>query len=207
MKAEERAEAGPAGPRRLRVLIANEQDERLERVADEVERLGHDVVARSLDPQAVGALTRETRADVSLVGVGLGGAHALELIDEIVREAACPVLALLDARDPSYVDEAAAHGIFGYVVIGGDLDDLRSAIDVALRRFADLDRLRGAFERRAIIEQAKGILMARGGLDADRAFALLRLHSRQTGQRLVNVAESVTRAHALLPSARRPEDA
>jgi len=41
------------------------------------------------------------------VGLGLNSEHALELISEIVREASCPVIAVLSAKDLSYVHEAA----------------------------------------------------------------------------------------------------
>jgi response regulator NasT len=188
----------PEPVERLRVLIANELDERLDRVSRVVEGLGHEVVARSFDPQSVGSLSREERADVAVVGLGLDTAHALELIDQIVHEASCPVIALLDARDPSMVTEAAKRGIFAYVVIDGGPDDLQSAIEITVRRFAEFHNLQGAFGRRATIEQAKGILMARNGIDADEAFALLKLHSQRSGQKLVDVAEAITRTHMVL---------
>jgi response regulator NasT len=43
-----------------------------------------------------------------------------------------------------------------------------------LQRFTEYHSLQGAFGRRAVIEQAKGILMSRQGLNADDAFELLR---------------------------------
>ena len=56
------------------------------------------MVARSLDVGNVGLLTRQSHADVALVGLGLDGVHALDLISAIVHEAACPLIALLDAH-------------------------------------------------------------------------------------------------------------
>jgi AmiR/NasT family two-component response regulator len=49
-----------------------------------------------------------------------------------------------------------------------------------------------------VIEQAKGILMARNGIDADKAFGLLRARSQTTGQRLADVASSIVDSHILL---------
>jgi response regulator NasT len=138
--------------------------------------------------------------------LGLDGEHALEQISGIVREAACPVIALLDVRDPTYVHEAAKRGVFAYVVL--DDDDpgaLQNALDITLRRFAEFQNLQGAFGRRAIIEQAKGILMERNGIDADAAFALLKSHSQQTGQKLFDVAQAITQTHVLLPSKGRAD--
>lgn len=196
----------PELPHRLQVLIANEEDDRLASITAIVERLGHEIVGRALDVDEVGPLSRSTGAEVALVGLGLDGEHALEEIAAIVHEAACPVIALLDVKDPTYVHEAAQRGVFAYVVLEGDGSELQSALDITLRRFAEFQNLQGAFGRRAIIEQAKGILMERNGIGADAAFALLKSHSQGTGRRLVEVAEALTQSHQLLPSARRSDE-
>ena len=186
---------------RLQVLIANEQHERLENITEIVEALGHEIVGRSVDISEVGPLSRSTGAEVALVGLGLDGEHALAEISQIVHEAACPVIALLDAEDPSYVDQAAQRGVFAYVVLNGEeAAELQGAIDITLRRFAEFQNLQGAFGRRAIIEQAKGILMERNEIDADAAFALLKSHSQDTGRKLGQVAEALTQSHRLLSS-------
>ena len=104
-------------------------------------------------------MTAREHPDVALVGLGLSSEHALELIEKIVREAACPVIALLSAKDPAYVREAAKRGVFAYIV-DTTPEELQSAIDITLQRFAEYHNLQGAFGRRAVIEQAKGILMA-----------------------------------------------
>jgi signal transduction histidine kinase len=73
--------------------------------------------------------------------------HALELVSEIVREAYCPVIALLAAYDADWVSEAAKRGVFAYI-IEAHPDELQSAMDITLRRFADVRSLQGAIERR-----------------------------------------------------------
>ena len=191
---------------RLQVLIANEQHERLDNITEIVEALGHEIVGRGLDISEVGPLSRSTGAEVALVGLGLDGEHALDQITRIVREAACPVIALIDAEDPRYVHQAAQRGVFAYVVLNGqESAELEGALDITLRRFAEFQNLQGAFGRRAIIEQAKGILMERNDIDAEAAFALLKSHSQQNGHKLFAVAQAITQARQLLPSARRPD--
>jgi AmiR/NasT family two-component response regulator len=181
----------------LRVLIANERRDRLELLAQVVSGLGHEVIARSVDVREVGAVTARERPDVALVGLGLSSEHALTLIAEIVREAYCPVIALLSAKDPAYVREAAKRGVFAYIV-DTTPEELQSAIDVTLQRFTEYHNLQGAFGRRAVIEQAKGILMARHSLNADKAFEMLRDHSQHNGQRLADVAAAIVDSHLLL---------
>src|SRR5213079_3491509 len=185
------------GIEHLRVLIANERRDRLELLAQVVSALGHEVIAREIYVKEVGAATERERPDVALVGLGLSSEHALDLITEIVREASCPVIALLHAKDPSYVHEAAKRGVFAYIV-DGDAAELQSAIDITLQRFAEYQSLQGAFGRRALIEQAKGILMARHSIDADHAFDMLRDHSQHNGQKVVDVAQAIVDSHLLL---------
>jgi response regulator NasT len=102
-------------------------------------------------------------------------------------------------QDPGFVKEAARHGIFAYVT-SEEAKELQSAIDIVLRRFAEYHNLEGAFGRRAVTERAKGILMERHGIDEQEAFEMLRRNARNTQSKLVDVAESVIRAHRLLPA-------
>jgi AmiR/NasT family two-component response regulator len=183
--------------RHLRVLIANERRERLDLLAHVVTGLGHDVIAREISVTDVGAVTAREHPDVALVGLGLHSEHALDLISEIVREASCPVIALLSVKDPGYVREAAKRGVFAYIV-DSTSEELQSAIDITLQRFAEYHSLQGAFGRRAIIEQAKGILMARHAINADRAFEMLRDHSQHNGHKVVDVAQAIVDSHLLL---------
>ena len=188
-------------PHLLRVLIANEKRDRLELLAQVVTGLGHDVIAREIYVKEVGAVTARERPDVALVGLGSSSDHALDLISEIVREASCPVIAILHADDPAYIHEAAKRGVFAYI-IDGTPEELQSAIDITLQRFAEYQNLQGAFGRRATIEQAKGILMARHSITADMAFERLRQHSQNNGRKLSDVAAAVVESHLrLLPPA------
>ena len=53
------------------------------------------------------------------------------------------------------------------------------------------EQLQYALNSRVTIEQAKGVLSERSGLDAETAFAALRRYARNHNQRLVDVAEGV----------------
>jgi AmiR/NasT family two-component response regulator len=191
----------------LRVLIANERRDRLELLAQVVAGLGHEVIAREIDVREVGSVTAREHPDVALVGLGLSSEHALDLISEIVHEASCPVIALLSARDPVYIHEAAKRGVFAYIVDASS-EELQSAIDITLQRFAEYHNLQGAFGRRAVIEQAKGILMARHAIDSKSAFEMLRSHSQHNGRKVADIAEAIVESHLLLlPSPAHPSAA
>ena len=182
----------------LRVLIANQRADRLADVAAIVNSLGHEVIAREIEITEVGAATARELPDVALVGLGTSSEHALQLIDKIVHEAACPVIALLHAPDPEFVTEAAKRGVFAYI------DDTepgawRNAIEIVLLRFAEYHNLEGAFGRRAVTERAKGILMERHSIGEAQAFELLRTQARNGNRKVVEIAQAIVDGHTLLP--------
>jgi AmiR/NasT family two-component response regulator len=186
----------------LRVLIANERKDRLALVAAIVIDLGHEVIAREIEVDNVGDVTARERPDVALVGLGDSSEHALEMIDKIVHEAACPVIVLLHARDAQFVREASKRGVFAHIS-EDDVEDWQSSIDIVLRRFAEFHDLEGAFGRRALTERAKGILMERHAINEARAFEMLRERSRIDNRKLIDLAAAVVDGHRLLP--RQPQ--
>lgn len=182
----------------LRVLIANERKDRLALVAPIVASLGHEVIVREIEVADVGVVTARERPDVALVGLGESSQHALELIEKIVQEAACPVIVLIHAPDPHFVKEASKRGVFAYIT-DAESKDWQSSIDIVLRRFAEYHELQGAFGRRAVTERAKGILMERHTVDESVAFQMPRDHARAANRKLVDMAAAVVDGHPLLP--------
>ena len=187
----------------LRVLVANEEQDRLGIITEVLAGLGHVVVAAGVEIDEIGAATRREHPDVALVALGESSDHALEMIGKIVHEAACPVIALLHTQDPEFVNEAARRGIFAHIT-DDDPTQLQSTLDIVLRRFAEYHSLEGAFARRAMIERAKGILMATHSIDEEHAFDMLRVQSQQTGVKLIDLAEAVVHSQRLLAPRRDP---
>ena len=185
---------------RLRVLVTDGPGVRLDQVTLTVAGLGHDVIARESSLPEVARITATEHPDVALVIVHEGNSKGLAMIDSIVHEAACPVIAVLDVQDPEFIQEAAKRGIFAYIADGDVAEELQSSIDIVLRRFAEYHNLEGAFARRAVTERAKGILMERHGISEQGAFDMLRDESRRTHRKLVELAEAVVASRSMLPS-------
>ena len=57
------------------------------------------------------------------------------------------------------------------------------------------EQLQGALNSRIVIEQAKGMIAQRHGVDVDTAFERLREHARRGQVRLADLAESRRRRH------------
>lgn len=138
-----------AGIHHLRVLIANQRPERLFVLAAVITKLGHEVIASEVDVSEVAMETARERPDIAFVGLGASPKHALDLISEIVKEAFCPVVALLGAYDGDWVNEAAVRGIYAYIVDSRP-EELQSAIDITLRRYAETQTMLATFEQREL---------------------------------------------------------
>lgn len=182
----------------LRVLVADEDKQALDSVAAIVRSLGHDVVARATSTAGAAEAIAEEDPQVAMVKLHSDDEHALELIEELIEAGGCPVVALLDKEDADFVSRAAERGIIAYAQ-PVDEESVKSSLEVAVRRFAELSelgeavgQLEDAIARRATIERAKGILMERHGVSDREAFEMLRSEARSNNRRVYDVASEVS---------------
>ena len=174
----------------LRVLVADESKAALEPVGKALEQLGHEVIALAVELAETARAIHEHRPDLAIVALHEDREHALELISEIVDEATCPVCLL--AADPSreFLSAAARRGVFAHLD-STDQTELAGGIDIAVERYRQFRDLLQAFDRRARIERAKGLLMERHGIGEEEAFERLRRHARDTRRPIMGVVEDV----------------
>jgi response regulator NasT len=187
------------------VLLADEDENKLQRLGDALEALGHIVTPFAVSVREAAEIIAREDPDLAIVAVHEDDEHALELIGEAVEYAAGPVIAQVPDGDTDFVARAAERGISAWVE-SSQPNSLQAAIEVAMRRYREarslstkVDQLEGAIERRAVIERAKGILMERHGVGDREAFELLRENARSASRRVVDVSQSVVDGHALLP--------
>jgi len=189
----------------LRVLVADEDAPALDALAAMLRDLGHEVAAYAVRVSEVAERVASEDPEVSIVVLHDDDDHALALIEEICAYASGPVISLTLEEDPDFVARAAERGITAYVRPAEPLA-VQSAIELALRRHAEVERLEetveqleSALARRAIIERAKGILMERHDVDDVVAFERLRTHARSTRRRVVDVSRDLVDGVLELP--------
>ena len=86
--------------------------------------------------------------------------------------------------------QAAQRGVFAYLDSTNETE-LQGGIDVALQRYLQYKKLLAAFDRRARIERAKGILMERHRIGDQEAFDRMRGEARSSRRALIDVVEDV----------------
>jgi AmiR/NasT family two-component response regulator len=197
----------PGSPieRHLRVLVADENRDALRALAGVLGDLGHEVTPYAVSVTEAAQLISTEDPDLAIVVVHRDDEHALALIGEAVEYAEGPVVAQVPDADIEFLSRAAEAGISAFAE-SSDPESIQGTIEVAVRRHREnrelvekVGQLENALERRATIERAKGILMERHNVGEQRAFELLRDHSRASGRRVIDVARSVVDGHALLP--------
>jgi GAF domain-containing protein len=117
-------------------------------------------------------------------GVGFATSHALPL--RLRRQVVGALNLFSTGTDRLSEDHlAVAQGLADIATIG--LLQHRAVHDQLILS----EQLQAALHSRILIEQAKGILSARGATSVETAFRLMRTHARRTGTLLTTVAEAV----------------
>lgn len=187
-----------------KVLLANENRDDLRQLADLVERAGHEVVALAISAGEAGDAIVEHSPEMAMIIVEGDEDHALELMVEIRSFAEIPLVVLAHSISEQALRHAADHAM-EVLHLPGEPETVARVIRLAAERHSErqealgkLSEIEGMLERRSTIEQAKGILMERHGIDAIEAFDRIREHARTKQLRVVDVAASIITARSLL---------
>jgi AmiR/NasT family two-component response regulator len=132
--------------------------------------------------------------------------HAIDLVVEIRSYAEIPVVLLARSIDDDFLRMAADHSL-EVLHLPSEPETVATVIQLATGRHEEIQKLThqigemdGILERRTSVEQAKGILMERHGVDDNEAFRMLREHARANQLRVVDVAASIIAVRDLLPA-------
>lgn len=189
----------------LKVVVAD--DEALMRtiLRARLEKLGHQVVAEAENGEQAVEAVRANRPDVVILDIRMPEMDGIEAARRITGETPCAILFLTAFGDQVLVEQASDAGAFGYLMKPFRKEDLAPAMEVALRRFRDLQgqaaqvaELKEALETRKMVERAKGILMQRHNLTEDEAFKRIHFQARNQNKKMKDIAESIITAAELI---------
>ena len=149
--------------------------------------------------------------DIVLMDLGDPSRDALEEMLTVSRALARPIAMFVDRSDDAMIGAAIDAGVSAYVVDGLRKERVRPILELAIRRFNAFNALRverddaiTALADRKTLERAKAILMQNRGLSEPDAHALLRSTAMNQSRRIVEVAEALITAHALLDPPKGP---
>jgi two-component system, response regulator PdtaR len=189
----------------LKVVVAD--DEALMRtiLRARLEKLGHQVVGEAENGELAVEAVRTNRPDVVILDIRMPEMDGIEAARRITSETPCAILFLTAFGDQVLVEQASEAGAFGYLMKPFRKEDLAPAMEVAMRRFRDLQgqsaqiaELKEALETRKMVERAKGILMQRHNLTEDEAFKRIHFQARNQNKKMKDIAESIITAAELI---------
>jgi len=137
------------------------------------------------------ALIQQTRPDVLILALSLGGRHEPALMPRITATIDCPAVLLTRDTGSAVVKQANRAGVMGFMLKPLRAAEVAPTLDVALARFRDFRRLQRARADRPIVDQAKGKLMSDRQLSEEAAFHWLRRQAMDSRQPLGAVARDV----------------
>ncbi|WP_132991495.1 ANTAR domain-containing response regulator [Gordonia zhaorongruii] len=191
------ADAPPA-QHASRVVVA--EDDSLIRL-DLTEMLreeGYEVVGEAPNGQIAVDLTEQLAPDLVIMDIKMPVRDGIDAASEIARKRLAPVVMLTAFSQREFVEKARDAGAMAYLVKPFTQADLVPAIEVALSRYRELKVLESEiadmserFETRKLIEQAKGLLMAKQELTEPDAFRWIQRNAMDRRVTMKAVAEIV----------------
>jgi two-component system, response regulator PdtaR len=188
-----------------RVLIAEDNELVSLTLEEQLTNLGYTVVGVARTGTEAVRLCTDLSPDIVIMDMQmpeLGGDAAAQ---QIAKQHPTPVIMLTAYSDSEHIRKAESSGALGYLVKPINPEELPPAIDVAIARFREMQRLREqvdtlqeTLESRKVIERAKGILMQRRQLSEDEAYELMRQRARDRHCKVKDIAQAIVEAESLL---------
>ena len=189
----------------MRIVIVDDSGLRASVLEEGLREAGQDDIHVVPPRGAFVAQIERMAPDVVLMDLGSPSRDTLEEMLLVSRALARPIAMFVDQSDETMIGAAIDAGVSAYVVDGLRKERVKPIIELAVRRFnafarmqAELDEARTALADRKTIDKAKAILMTGRGLSEPDAYALLRTTAMNQGRRIVEVAEALITASALL---------
>src|SRR5262245_36723214 len=191
------ARTEPRTTPRWRVSIIDDHERSRASVRAAVWTAGGEVVgeaARAIDALS---MVKESAPDVAIIAVGLPDGDGIDTAAQVTGTAGCPVVLCTSRTAPDLVARAREAGVMAYLLKPLRPAELAPALDLAIARYREAQKLRQTLEERKIIERAKGTLMARLGWTEEEAFRRLRRAAMDSRRTMVEVARALLVSEAV----------
>lgn len=183
----------------LRVMIIEDETLVGKQIGYIVEQLGHQVVGQAANPGEAVALYREQRPDLVLVDIKLGErGDGINLAADLMKERRCPMVIMTAYKDSELIRRASAAGVYGYLCKPVEAKPLEAAIEVAMGRFAEIERLMAQQELQKLMNRAKAILNRRAGLTEDEAHRRLQQESQRRRVSLTDLCRRIIESEQVM---------
>jgi two-component system, response regulator PdtaR len=189
--------------KKLRILLADDEAILRLDLREMLADAGHEIVGEAANGQEAIKLAKELKPEFIIMDVKMPIMDGITAAKVIAAENIAPVLLLTAYSQQDIVEKASDAGVIAYLVKPIREEQLFPAMEVAVKRFAEvqklnieLDQLKDSLETRKLLDRAKGILMAAHGMTEQEAYRKMQQFSMARRISLKELAESVIAAAA-----------
>jgi response regulator NasT len=182
----------------MKVLIVDPDEARAALVAEGLADVKPLEVQRAASIEEVESELAQIAPDVIVIACDSPDRDVLESLRDATEANPRPVVMFADRSSPGLAEAAVEAGVAAYVVDGLSSGRVRPVLEVAMSRFAlmqklrtDLAKAKADLASRKDIERAKGLLMKERDLDEAQAYAVLRKLAMDSGRPIGTVAHDL----------------
>jgi len=182
----------------MRVLIVENQPERLAMLVPALEAAGCVVAATFNSARSLDVQIQSLRPDVVIIAQDSPDRDTLEHICVVNQDCPRPIVMFTDDGSPDAIRAATQAGVTSYVVDGLDPARIRPILDVAVSRFEafqalhdQLEQTRLELSERKLIDQAKALLIKQTGASEPEVYREMRRAAMDRGLKLADIARQV----------------
>jgi response regulator NasT len=184
----------------LRIAVADDEPVMQMYMQETLEEFGHEVCVVAQDGRELVEYWRVDPPDLIITDIKMPVMDGLAAMREIYRHSTVPVVFVTGYNSLENIDANDEDFVLVFLVKPVGAEDLREAIDVAMRRFGEYELLVEecgerslALSHRRLVERAKELLMARHGMGEAQAFEYLGQQVREGCASLTAAATAVLR--------------
>jgi two-component system, response regulator PdtaR len=189
----------------LRVLIAEDDPLVSISLSDQLDELGHTVVAVASDGQEAIDMALREKPEVALLDIKMPNVDGITAAEAIAAQLDIPMLMLTAYSERHLVMRAAEAGALAYLLKPVSAEELAANLRLVVNRHREklalkneLNKLEETLAERTMIDRAKAILMDRVGLSEDEAYSRIRQKARERRVKMAVVAQTIIAAEEFL---------
>jgi response regulator NasT len=182
----------------VNILLADDDAERAGAIARILAADAGLTVLRLKSDESLADAVAALAPDVVLVDMARPDRDALDGIRQLTALIPRPVVLFVDEDDAGFMEEAINAGVCSYNAVGMPPPDVKPILRAAVALFRrhqqsrdDLKEAEARLQERAIIDQAKAILIKQRRLSEPNAYRWLRRTAMSSARRIVDVANEV----------------
>jgi two-component system, response regulator / RNA-binding antiterminator len=182
----------------LKVLLADELDERADELVRHLLAAGVDQIVRVAVGERLVEAVKAHAPDVLIVDMSRSDRDSLESIREVTTNDPKPIVMFTDSNDLSFMEDAITAGVSSYNVRGTSLPEVKSIVQAAVAIFRRYQKVAGdlqiaetRLDDLAAIQQAKNLLMQQRNISEPQAYKWLRERAMDRGKRICDIAREI----------------